>query len=717
MIHTIIFFLLLGALVGAFLLVPKQKKTKIFGIAILSFALLFEIFVVNFHSFHLWFGGYEKQEWGLNDYYVSTTGMDQESGKLVQTSDSAQILLRNVGQKVGTIRIKAEFPDNESGNRNPGYVTVRVDAKDETQAYSFRQNLASGEIISGEVRTEYIPLDLSGNVSELRIILTKPETEWTVEYTGITLNEGIPMRFSAVRLALFVIVAYVLYAIFTFESLKAPYEDREKQFLRIAISMTVIFVVLSVALSVMECGLPDFRMEYGNQMTRELVDAFEHGQVSLLDEPNEKLLGLNNPYDWSERSMAGVSYKWDHLLFEGKYYSYYGIAPVVLLFLPYHLITGYYFPSNFAILLFGVVGIVFLTLLFLEFVKRYGKRISVGVLCCSLFIMQMSSGVFYNFMRGNFYEIAQSAGFMFVCMGFYFLLRSGVASEEKTRLVPLCLSSVCLALAVLSRPTLALYCVCAVLFILIGFFKMRSQSRESGEKMKAGAVVAFFAAALVPYLVLGGAQAIYNYARFGSFLDFGIQYSLTINDFTRSQYHTDFVMIGLFNFLVAFPIVRPTFPFIFSNFSKLNTNGYYYVANTNAVGLFWRSLPMFGYFGAYKAWKLCTKEEKRKLLMTVLPVCIISPLVIIFSIWESGYGVRYCADFAWELILGGCLFIYLIYARGTDETGKSFIRNFFAIAAVAAFIVNGAMLYDYIQADGELALSLRAFERLFNFWF
>ena len=69
-----------------------------------------------------------------------------------------------------------------------------------------------------------------------------------------------------------------------------------------------------------------------------------------------------------------------------------------------------------------------------------------------------------------------------------------------------------------------------------------------------------------------------------------------------------------------------------------------------------------------------------------------------------------------ELILGGCLFIYLIYARGTDETGKSFIRKFFAIAAVAAFIVNGAMLYDYIQADGELALSLRAFERLFNFW-
>lgn len=37
---------------------------------------------------------------------------------------------------------------------------------------------------------------------------------------------------------------------------------------------------------------------------------------------------------------------------------------------------------------------------------------------------------------------------------------------------------------------------------------------------------------------------IYNYARFGSVFDFGIQYSLTINDFTAAQYHTHFVLIG-----------------------------------------------------------------------------------------------------------------------------------------------------------------------------
>ncbi len=84
-------------------------------------------------------------------------------------------------------------------------------------------------------------------------------------------------------------------------------------------------------------------------MTQELVDAFEAGQVSLLREAEQPLLELENPYDWSQRLESGVDYAWDHLLYEGKYYSYYGIAPVVTLFLPYHLITDHYFPSVWAV--------------------------------------------------------------------------------------------------------------------------------------------------------------------------------------------------------------------------------------------------------------------------------------------------------------------------------------------------------------------------------
>lgn len=89
-----------------------------------------------------------------------------------------------------------------------------------------------------------------------------------------------------------------------------------------------------------------FTSHEGNQISKELVDAFEHHQVHLLEEPNDKLLSLENPYDSPKRNteVTQENFLWDHCLYNGKYYSYYGIGPVLALFLPYHLITGYYFP-------------------------------------------------------------------------------------------------------------------------------------------------------------------------------------------------------------------------------------------------------------------------------------------------------------------------------------------------------------------------------------
>ena len=68
-----------------------------------------------------------------------------------------------------------------------------------------------------------------------------------------------------------------------------------------------------------------------NQMNKEIVDSFEAGQVSMLETPSDEMLALENPYDLSQRSEAGVSYPWDHLFYDGKYYSYYGIGTVLTL--------------------------------------------------------------------------------------------------------------------------------------------------------------------------------------------------------------------------------------------------------------------------------------------------------------------------------------------------------------------------------------------------
>ncbi len=719
------YLLCLAVLAGLLVLLPKQKRTGRVAAVLLVLAVVGEILVCNFHSFHLLFGDYEAAKVDLQADTVTVTGVESDTLTSIPEK-TVTLTLSEIGRSVGTLRLDLDLPEGTD------YVDIKIDAKDVTQAASWRGTVADGQVIRGDGRSAFVVLDLSGDVSDLRIRLTAPE-ETTFTVKGVTLNEPVPLQFSALRLCLFVLGCMAVYALCTFPSPRKTYGDPEgRKYLRRAVFiMTLLLVAGSIALTFVsrydEMGgiSTGFLNTRGNQITQEIVDAFEAGQVSLLDTPSEELLAMENPYDWSARRALGVTCKWDHLLFEGKYYSYYGIAPVLLLYLPYHAITGYYFPASESILLFGALGIVFLSLLFLEFAELFGKRIPTGMLLCTLLCIQLSSGVWYNFVNANFYEIAQASGFMFTCAGFFFLLRSRVIGEGRIRLRHIVFATFCLSMAVLCRPTLALYCIAAVIFLVFGYLKRRGEVQRDAADSEAfggrtpsmhSATVRYLLASTLCFAIIGGIQMLYNYARFGSILDFGIQYSLTINDFTRSQYHTDFAMIGFYNFLFAFPRITTEFPYVLSNFSTLSANGYYFVANRNAVGLLWRALPSLGYLGIVPAWKSMTKRERVEFLCLLIPTCIVIPLVIIFSIWESGYGVRYCCDFAWQFILGGAAILYLLYARVAERQTKTVIYHVFTVAAVLSLVVNGALIYDYMSKTGYLSEAFLRLERVFDFW-
>ncbi len=722
----IAYFICFLALAALFVFLPKSHRTRRVAVVLLVLSFMGELLVANFHSFHLLGGGYEATELPLSGDTVTVTGAETAGTAAIVSKEGGSVTVEftDIGQPVGTLYLQVDMPEGTS------YVDVKIDAKDDTQAASYRGGVADGRIIQGDARSAVIVLDLSGDVHALRVKLT-PSKGGSLTLTGVGVNEQVPLQFSALRLVLWVLGGMAVYALCTFPSMKKTYGEDRRPTRRVGYAMAAVFVLAAVVITYVSmydqtgAYTTGFENTWGNQITKEIVDAFRAGQVHLLDEPSKELLAMENPYDWSARSQLGVSAKWDHLLFEGKYYSYYGIAPVLLLFLPYTALTGYYFPTAEAVLLFGAIGLVFLVLLFLEFAEIFGKRIPNSILISTLLVLLVSCGVWYNFVYDNFYEIAQASGFCFTAAGFYFLLRSRIIGEGKIKYRHIVLSTMCLSWAVLCRPTLALYCFVACIFLGFGYIKHRQATIDTlgAETSKAArkvvltrATVKYLFAALTCFVVIGGIQMWYNYARFGSVLDFGIQYSLTINDFTRSQYHTDFVMIGMYNFLVAFPQVQPTFPYVLSNFSKLSVNGYYYVANQNAVGILWRALPSLGYLGVVPAWKSMTKKERLMALCLGLTTCVIAPLIIIFSIWESGYGVRYCCDFAWQIILGGAGLLFILYARVCEGQGKTILRHAFTVAAVLALIVNGAMIYDYLSKTGHMTADYLRFARIFDFW-
>ena len=711
MIKLILYVILFIMLTANVVFLSHRPAARRFGLALLALTLLFEVFVCNFHSFHLALGDYEE---------LSLTANSEQLSLSSKEGNSATVEIKGLSRPVGTVYLQCDMEEDGDFKGTP-YITVRIDAKDSTQQGYYRSAVTEGQIIRGNDRTSYLVLNLSGDVTDLRIRLTA-KAECELRFTSLTLNKSIPMEPSPLRLLLIFGAVMAVYALITSPSMRDTYENRRCRFRVLALLITLALILCAVAITFLyqydrTGGISGgFEQRSGNQITQELVDAFEAGQSELLEKPSEELLSLNNPYDWSERSNAGIYYKWDHLLYEGKYYSYYGIAPVLLLFLPYHMITGFYFPTPEAVLIFGALGILFLSLAYLAFCELFCKRIPLNMLLSGLLICQLCSGVWYNFCSPLFYEIAQTAGFCFTCAGIWLLLRSGVIGNGELRFGSLCFSSICLSLAVLSRPTLALYCFAALIPLFFGLLKCRRMACEGQLPGRKRPTLSYLAASLLPFVLIGGLQMLYNYERFGSVLEFGIQYSLTINDFTRSQYHTDLVMIGMHNFLFAFPHILPEFPYVFTNFSDLAVNGYYYIANRYAVGLFCSALPTWGYLAAIPACRSMTREERRRAIPIVAAACVLVPLGIIFSIWESGYGVRYCTDFAWQFILGAMGILFLLYARRADGQVKRIMQWFFVLSTVVAFLCSFGLVYAYMSKSNLLETAFLNFERIFDFW-
>lgn len=666
-------------------------------LTVLILTVLAEIFIFNFSSFKL-DSEYEKKPLLLSG--ATLTGFELKDGKYVSTAATPYIEFKNVGAEVGTVFVDVLYSDGDT-------VDYQIDFTDETNAsYTYRTNLVTGTFTRGVDRTKYINCQFSGQVDKLKIKFSKFDGTISLDENAVVINEDIPLSFSFLRVGLILFAVYLGYFLLKSGAARQRLSDIPLTLRSLTAAVCMICTVCAFFLTtnILETSV---HQRSGDQITRELVDAFASGHITLDREVEKELLELENPYDWSERKESGVKCAWDHVMFEGKYYSYYGIAPVVLLFLPFYLLTGYYFSTVWAVFLFGAVGLIFLALFFKKLCERFFPEISLGLYISSLITVLIGCGVWFCFITPNFYEIAQTSGFMFVTMGAYFLVSSGIFSK-KMSLVRLCLSSVFFALAVLCRPTTAVWCVAAVAFIAVHFIRLVKEKKPK---------VGYLCASLIPFAVIGGAQMIYNFARFGSFFDFGIQYSLTINDFTRSEFSPQMAFIGFYNFLFAFPVIKPDFPFISSNFSDLGVNGYYFVANRVAIGEFFRIPAMFSYLLLPHAVKTAKRENRLTFVLLWVLCCIILPFAVIYSIWESGYGVRYCVDFTWQGAVGAFVILFMLYKRYKENrVARRICEYAVTVSLFIAIALNVAMIWEYCCSTLDNAVFAAQLKNTFEFW-
>lgn len=264
-------------------------------------------------------------------------------------------------------------------------------------------------------------------------------------------------------------------------------------------------------------------------------DAFMKGKVSFDYSPDEDFMKLENPYDPQQREEDTFLY--DRAYYNGRYYSYFGTAPIFTVIYPYYFIMGK-IPSHGVIqTVYMTLFAVFFPLLVMNLAKRLSSRVTPPLAVLITYTAYISS---LNLLiaRGDdpFYYIAVTSAMAFLAM-FGYLLFKGICSDRfRNRCIYFMAAGVSYALCFHSRVNVAFGAVFFIIPVVIFgiVFKKRKISKSR---------ILLELCSLALFVIIGiGAALAFNYVRFDNPFEFGATYQLTVADV--SNYSLDIAELG-----------------------------------------------------------------------------------------------------------------------------------------------------------------------------
>ncbi len=418
------------------------------------------------------------------------------------------------------------------------------------------------------------------------------------------------------------------------------------------------------------------------------TDAFAKGQISLDIEPSDELLNCENPYDSASR--GGIDYVWDFAFYNGKYYSYFGVVPMLIL-LPFRLLTGKFLSTYVFSFLLAVCAAFALGKLYTDVVRKLFKSVNALIYYASLTALLFGSGLAYLTARSWFYEVPYTSGLLLSFLALDYAILYTQAEEKRNR--KLILSTLFLALSVGCRPT----CLFTALPVLAMVVPTLLRQKKKPMLLQA---VCFIA----PLAIIGGLLATYNYLRFDSIFEFGARYQLTVSDVRyNSLKNLPHAVQTLSCYLFEQPKISGVFPFVavdkapFVQMSQVNyLNG---VVGLFAYPLSWLALLT----------PLALKGKDKSALRFVAALLIATLITVVVIGTSGGVAQRYACDYQWMTFLA-CGII----ALGLAEKAKNDEASIAVIGVLIALLLS-ILMAAAISFTGEFARSHNVFDEVYSY--
>lgn len=700
------------------------RAAKAAGIIVLI-ALLLEVFVFNFNYFAS--AGYKTINLNSKLELAETSdGMYRitETDNVLEFSD-LNVELHNVridfdwGQPAQNVEVKIQFTDSAH--------STYFDSTEYTEGVP---NVYVSTMVE---QSKIINLNTSGLVDNLRIEVVGEDTNYPLKLYSITLNAHHPFDFSMIR---FLGVAGILALAFIFRPGSAIYRlslvrnpRKTKAAIIVAVALEMCLATGYLFMGSNLVGVATVSYNYGSWDGHSIVNTFEvggenaqqyamlaeamaHGQLYLDEEPPEWLQEMDDPYDKGARDElqkeTGEEYLFDVAYYDGHYYVYFGVVPVLLFYLPFYLLTGASFPTAIGVLIAVLAFMLGCTVLLDRFARYHFKRVSLGLYLLLQIPLVACSGALYLLKFPTFYSLPIACAMAFSVWGIYLWLR-GRAAENPIGFY--LAGSLCMALVAGCRPQfLVLSFLAFPLFWRVYITKRRLFT-------KCGALE--FACLLAPYVLVAAGLMLYNYARFGGFTDFGANYNLTVNDMTKRGMNVGRLAPALFAYFLQPAMVTGVFPFIQA--APFETTYMGQTIKEVTFGGILACLPVLWILPfAPRILRLRKRQRSTRTVLGVICVLLVSGVAVaLLDAQMAGILQRYYADFSIMFLMSVVLLCFIANENILPTSTLAVVLRRILLALVALSVLYSTLICFVPETGWYSDIYSWAYQgiiELFQFW-
>lgn len=702
---------------GAFIIYKKSKTEKniekafllaLASIVLFSLGLEISLFNINFYTSR-----------GNKEINLNAQLADYENCEGYYTFFTDETIeIANINEEINNLHIKL----NEN---NPSVITTSILLTDEANKFYF--STPERDVYLNVNKSQYININTSGNSEKLGLIFESDKD--VVNIDSISINVQRPFELSFLRIFCLVGILCLIYLfkpssiLYQKKLVNNEYSKNTLVYTLLCLECAIIIILASVNPTFMGVASKNYNtykwdgsgidlvgIDYSSHnQYDELAQAFIKGKTFIdNDDVPQSLIEMENPYDTTARSkqalLSGDSYRWDVAYFDGHYYVYFGIVPLLLMYLPFRLIFNAPFPSAVGIIAFALIFSIGVFKLLDLIIKKKFKSVSVGTYLLTALTLVNSCGMIFLAKRPDFYSVPIMTSMAFVVWGIHHWFKA--LNTDKKKNLHFLLGSLFMALSVGCRPQSVLICLVALSLFLGYFFKEKYILKKEG--LKELILLA------IPFAVVASGIMYYNYIRFGSPFDFGSAYNLTTNDVTRRGFEIGRTGLGIFTYLFQTPSFNATFPFIEP--VSIETNYMGKTISEYCFGGLITCLPLLWFSFALPKVKSILREKK--LFALTLTLFIIGFALVIADTQAGGLLQRYYSDFGYIFFLGSIFVIYSLYEKSRVTENTNTLNSLLFISAFLSIFYSFALAFSVadVTIDTENPTLFGTIRHMVEFW-